>query len=147
MFINRKVYFRSNDRIFSSTNSSQVVVYDSGEMQRQPLPKFQVDAGSCWQDVTKPLQDYQKDSLTFPVGHCLPTFLVVGVQKGGTDELAVWLNFNVYQRRLDGGVELHFFDCVGRYHFFFSTTIVIDSCILGRMAETGQCVQDTEILQ
>lgn len=104
----------------SPNNPSQIVLQGPSYSTKQPGTKQRVDAGSCWQDVTKPLQDYQKDSLTFSVGHCLPTFIVVGVQKGGTDELAVWLNFNVYHRRLDGGVELHFFDCVGRYVLGFT---------------------------
>jgi hypothetical protein len=51
---------------------------------------------------------------TIPYAHCLPSFLIIGAQKAGTDELAVWLNFNPYHRRMDGGPETHFFDCIGR---------------------------------
>ena len=52
---------------------------------------------------------------------CCVDVWVVGVQKASTDELAVWLNFNVYSRRLDGGVEIHYFDCVGRGNLFYCT--------------------------
>ena len=62
-----------------------------------------VDAGTCV--VVQGRAAYAR---------CLPSFIVIGAQKSGTDELSVWLNFNVYHRRMDGGIETHFFDCVGR---------------------------------
>lgn len=65
-----------------------------------------IDAGSCW--------IVRGASANGAYARCLPSFLIVGAQKAGTDELAVWLNFNVYHRRMDGGPETHFFDCVGR---------------------------------
>jgi len=75
-------------------------------LRDRPLLK-PVDAGSCWK-----LPPPRPQSGVF--ARCLPTLLIIGAQKAGTDELAVWLNFNEYQRRLDGGPETHFFDCVGR---------------------------------
>eukprot|EP00924_Labyrinthula_sp_SR-Ha-C_P000667 snap_masked-scaffold_7-processed-gene-0.17-mRNA-1 protein AED:1.00 eAED:1.00 QI:0/0/0/0/1/1/2/0/764 len=43
---------------------------------------------------------------------CLPSVLVIGAQKASTDEFGVWLNFNKHMRRLNGGTETHFFDCM-----------------------------------
>lgn len=73
-----------------------------------------VDAGYCWRYDIGVLKEHHKQILTFQYGYCLPSFIILGVQKASTDEVAVWLNFNVYSRRLDGGVEIHYFDCVGR---------------------------------
>lgn len=75
--------------------------------------KERLDAGHCFQTRTK-ISDREKHIPTRSVARCLPTFLVLGAQKAGTDELGVWLNKNPNLRRLDGGVEVHFFDCVGR---------------------------------
>jgi hypothetical protein len=59
---------------------------------------------------------------------CMPTYLIIGAQKSGTDELSVFLNRNtLFQRRMDGGQEVHFFDCVGRgkgQHEAFRTSCV-----------------------
>ena len=83
-----------------------------GAVQVPTTPR--VDAGFCWKYDNGPLKEHQKQILTFQYGYCLPSFIILGVQKASTDEVAVWLNFNVYSRRLDGGVEVHYFDCVGR---------------------------------
>src|SRR5207253_753133 len=45
-----------------------------------PLEKI-IDAGTCW--VVK-----QQDGV---YAKCLPSFLIIGAQKAGTDEVAVWL--------------------------------------------------------
>jgi len=77
------------------------------------LPEPIVDAGYCEKKLSKVSPEGRKH-LTLSVGVCLPSFIVLGAQKGGTDELAVWLNRNPYTRRLDGAVEVHYFDCLGR---------------------------------
>ena len=75
-----------------------------------PIPKHRlIDAGHCV--IVSKNEDPNYNG---PKATCLPTFLIIGAQKSGTDELAVWLNRNQYNRRMDGGVEVHFFDCVGR---------------------------------
>ncbi|GBG30102.1 Heparan sulfate glucosamine 3-O-sulfotransferase 4 [Hondaea fermentalgiana] len=79
------------------------------------LSETQIDAGYCEEQVNlKRLSLEQRTKLTFSVARCLPSFLIIGAQKAGTDELGVWLNQIMYARRLDGGVEIHFFDCLGR---------------------------------
>lgn len=79
------------------------------------LSNDRIDAGYCVEQANlKKLSMEKRTSLVFPVAHCLPSFLLIGAQKAGTDELAVWLNQLFYARRLDGGVEIHFFDCLGR---------------------------------
>lgn len=69
-----------------------------------------IDAGTC--KVIEKFRDDKDDD--HPYAYCLPSLIIAGAQKAGTDELAVWLNFSPFFRRLDGGPETHFFDCVGR---------------------------------
>jgi len=80
-------------------NYSNASLYND-QIRKVPLEK-PIDAGSCWISKERGMR-------------CLPSFLIIGAQKAGTDELSVWLNFNPYHKRLDGGAETHFFDCVGR---------------------------------
>lgn len=69
-----------------------------------------IDAGACIQ-----VSNTTDKTDTGPSAQCLPSFVIIGAQKSGTDELSVYLNRNTYaNRRMDGGIELHFFDCVGR---------------------------------
>ncbi|KAH9255552.1 hypothetical protein BASA81_006382 [Batrachochytrium salamandrivorans] len=69
-----------------------------------------VDAGSCEILNSNPDAD-----AVGPKARCLPSYIIIGAQKSGTDELSVYLNRNtLFNRRMDGGVEVHFFDCVGR---------------------------------
>jgi len=102
------------DEFFSGFAFSK---FDVGvDVDRAPDdPKLRIDAGSCVQlRNPKRVSAEDRNKLYFSVGACLPSFMIVGAQKAGTDELAVWLNKNNHLRRLDGGVEIHFFDCLGR---------------------------------
>jgi len=74
-----------------------------------------IDSGFCTPKVN--LNKFPvglRRNIVVTAGYCLPSMLIIGTQKAGTDELAVWLKKNFYIGRLAGGVENHYFDCFGR---------------------------------
>jgi len=112
----RPANVRASESLARDNTTMKLYSLDESLARFLPIkPSRQVDAGTCIQTIKgSRLSEEEKHALTKSAAKCLPTFLLVGAQKAGTDELAVWLNTNIYLRRLDGGVETHFFDCMGR---------------------------------